>query len=405
MSAPDVVVVGAGLVGACTALELVRAGLRVTVVERGGLASGTTAHGEGNILVSDKPPGPELDLALDSLRRWHRLADELDDFEFDPKGGLAVATTDDSVRPLLDLAERQRAVGIRADVADGPALRELEPHLSPALQVGVHYPQDAQVQPVLAASAALHAAVRRGATFLPHTAVTALERGAGDRLVGVRTTAGRLTPRWVVDAAGPWAADVAALAGVALPVRPRRGHILVTEPVGRLVRHKVYAADYVATLTADTAAAQVSPVVEGTRGGTVLLGSSREFVGFDAGTDTALVRRIAGACVAMFPVLEHVSLLRTYVGLRPWVPDHLPIIGHDPRVPGLLHATGHEGAGICLAPGTAALVAALVTGRAPALDPTPFGLDRPGLLDADLSALDDAVARRARPVDHQPVPS
>jgi D-hydroxyproline dehydrogenase subunit beta len=381
--APDVVVIGSGLVGACTAYELARAGLQVTVVERGDLASGTTAHGEGNILVSDKPPGPELDLALVSLARWHELEDELDDpFEFDPKGGIAIAATPGSEQPLRDLAAAHRAIGVEAELCDHTRLHELEPHLADDLTLGVHYPQDAQVQPVLAASAALAGARRSGATVWSRTDVTALDVGADGRLVGVHTTRGDLSPRWVVNAAGPWSAELAALAGVALPVRPRRGHILVSEPVGTLVHHKVYGADYVATLTADTDEAQVSPVVEGTMAGTVLMGSSREFVGFDRTLSTDLVRRIAREAVRMFPALADVSLLRTYLGFRPWVPDHLPIIGHDPRVPGLLHATGHEGAGICLAPATAMLVAAALTEATPPVDPTPFAPDRPALLTA-----------------------
>jgi glycine/D-amino acid oxidase-like deaminating enzyme len=375
--APEVLVIGSGLVGASTAYELARAGCEVVVLERGDLASGTTAHGEGNILVSDKPPGAELDLALVSVARWHELADELDDpFEFDPKGGLAVATTPESEGPLRELAAAHGTVGVQAEVCDHRRLHELEPHLADDVALGVHYPQDAQVQPVLAAAAALNAARRLGATVRSRTEVTGFDLGDGDRIVRVRTTAGDLAPRWVVDAAGPWAGDVAALAGISLPVRPRRGHLLVTEPVGRLVHHKVYGADYVATLTADTDAAQVSPVVEGTPAGTILLGSSREFVGFDRSTSTELVRRIAREAVRLFPVLRDVALLRTYVGFRPWVPDHLPIVGVDPRVPNLVHATGHEGAGICLAPGTGLLVAAAVTGADPVVDPRPFAVDR-----------------------------
>jgi len=153
----------------------------------------------------------------------------------------------------------------------------------------------------------------------------------------------------------------------------------VTAPVGPLVHHKVYEADYVDTLTADTGEAQVSAVVESTPSGTILLGSSRELVGFDTTIDLDVVRRIAARARRLFPVLAEVDLLRIYTGLRPWVPDHLPIIGEDPAVRGLWHATGHEGAGIGLAPATAQLVRAGITDTPGPVDPLPFRLGRPSL--------------------------
>ena len=89
-----------------------------------------------------------------------------------------------------------------------------------------------------------------------------------------------------------------------------------------------------------------------------------------------VVRRLAAQAVGLFPFLADVTLLRTYLGFRPYCPDHLPIIGEDPRAPGLIHACGHEGAGIGLAAATAELLAQHVTGRTPDLDLTPFRPDR-----------------------------
>lgn len=376
----DVVVVGSGVVGAATAFELTRAGLTVAVVDRGHLTSGTTASGEGNVLVSDKPPGPELALALVSVARWHDYAAELTHgFEFDPKGGIAVASQPGGADALARLAAGQRAQGVTVEVIDGAGLRALEPAIAPDLELGAHYPQDAQVQPVLASSALLAAARAGGARIVAGAAVTAIERDANGAVTAVVTARGRTATQHVVVAAGPWSPDVARLAGSDLPVRPRKGHLLVTEPLPPLVHHKVYEADYIDTLVADTTEAQVSAVVEGTASGTILLGSSRELVGFDDAVDLAIVRRIAARAVRLFPALAHANLLRVYVGFRPWVPDHLPIIGPDPEVAGLWHATGHEGAGIGLAPGTALVLTALLTGAVPPVDPAPFALDRPAL--------------------------
>ncbi len=385
ISSSEVVVIGTGLVGACCAYELAAAGVHVTVIDRGHLTSGTTASGEGNILLSDKVPGPELDLAKLSVQRWTELAAELADrdldIEFDAKGGVVVAETDEAAAGLRDLARRQREVGIDAIEVDGTGLRELEPHLAPDLTAGIHYPQDAQVQPVLAAAALLQRAREHGATLLTQAEVTAIDRDRAGRARAVVTTRGRVDGRWVINAAGPWSDVTSAMVGIDYPIRPRRGHILVTEPVEPLVHHKVYDAGYVGTLTADTDpdAVEISSVVESTRAGTILLGSSREFVGYDRQVDGEVVRAIAARARRLFPVLAEVRLLRTYVGFRPWLPDHLPAIGEDPRVPGFVQASGHEGAGIGLAPATGLLVRALVTGSPALLDPAPFRPDRPGL--------------------------
>lgn len=376
----DVVVIGSGVVGASCAFELALAGRRVLVVDRGGLAAGTTASGEGNVLVSDKPPGPELDLARASVRRWADYAEQLSEsFEYEPKGGVVVATDAAGHAPLTDLVARHGAIGLTAELLDGPGLRALEPHLAHDLELGAHYPDDAQVQPVLASSALLAEARRLGAHVRDRCDVLGAEHDAAGRIAAVRTSQGTFGAGAVVNAAGPWAAAVARLAGSDLPVRPRRGHLLVTVPVAPLVRHKVYEAGYVDTLTADTSEAQVSAVVESTPSGTILLGSSRELVGFDTTVDLEVVRRIAVRARRLFPVLAEVDLLRVYTGLRPWVPDHLPIIGEDPAVRGLWHAAGHEGAGIGLAPATGQLIRAGITDTPPPVDPLPFRAGRPTL--------------------------
>jgi glycine/D-amino acid oxidase-like deaminating enzyme len=169
---------------------------------------------------------------------------------------------------------------------------------------------------------------------------------------------------------------VAALAGVHLPVLPRRGFVLVTEPLPKLVRHKVYAADYVADVASSSEALQASAVVEGTAGGPVLIGASRERVGFDRTFSLPVARLLAQQAIALFPALAEVKAMRSYLGFRPYMPDHLPAIGADPRVPGLLHACGHEGAGIGLSAATGHLIARVVTGQTPDMDLAPFRPDR-----------------------------
>ncbi|MGA4837813.1 NAD(P)/FAD-dependent oxidoreductase [Streptomyces sp. G45] len=376
VNSADVIVVGAGVIGASCAYYAARSGLSVTVVDRGPVAGGTTGAGEGNLLVSDKEPGPELELALLSTRLWRELADVLPpDIEYEAKGGLVVAATGGGLCALRDFADRQRAAGVTAREVPADHLRDLEPHLADGLAGGVSYPDDAQVMPTLAAAHLLRAAGGRVRLRLGEE-VTALLTGAAGEIRGVRTTRGELHAPHVVNAAGTWGGDLARLARVDLPVRPRRGFVLVTEPLPRVVRRKVYAADYVADVASGSAALQSSAVVEGTPAGPVLIGASRERVGFDRSLSVEVLRRLAAQATALFPVLSGVRATRTYAGFRPYLPDHLPAIGSDPRVPGLLHACGHEGAGIGLAPATGLAVARALTGGAPPLDLTPFRPER-----------------------------
>jgi glycine/D-amino acid oxidase-like deaminating enzyme len=372
-----VVIVGAGIVGAACAFFGARAGLEITVLERGAVAAGTTGAGEGNLLLSDKEAGPELELALRSAALWNQLGEELggDAFELERKGGVVVAGSADALTALHDFAAEQRALGVASEPLDPAQLHEAEPHLSRALAGGAFYPGDLQVQPMLAAASLLAAARGHGAVVRTGVEVTGSVL-TGGRLTGVRTSAGVVPADYLVNAAGTWGGQVSARLGAEVPILPRRGFVLVTEPLPRVIRHKVYSADYVANVASDNEGLETSPVVEGTRSGTVLIGASRERVGFDRTISIPVVRRLAAQAVALFPVLAGINLMRVYAGFRPYCPDHLPAIGADPRVPGLLHACGHEGAGIGLAPATGELITALITGQPTGVDPKPFAPER-----------------------------
>ena len=371
----DAVVIGAGMVGAATAAALAATGRRVVIVDRSGPLGGTTAAGEGNILVSDKLPGPELTLALRSAALWREFAGLGRDggFEFEAKGGVVAAQDGAQLDALLELAERQRAAGVQVRPLDPGGLREAEPRIAPGLAGGAFYPQDSQVQPMKAVLAFLRRARRDGARVVSGASVLALECGPDGRAVALVTSRGRVAAPVVVNAAGPWSGEVAERLGTSVPVWPRRGRILVTEPLPpAVIRHKVYEADYVSAVESDSAALQCSAVVEGTASGTVLIGSSRDAAGFSAAPDPAALAEMARRAAQLFPFLARVRAIRSYTGFRPASPDHLPVIGADAEVPGLFHASGHEGAGIGLAPATAELITALVAGTVPPVDPAPF---------------------------------
>ncbi|SEM10807.1 NAD(P)/FAD-dependent oxidoreductase [Streptacidiphilus jiangxiensis] len=379
----EVVVVGAGIVGAAVARALALAGVGVTVLDRGPAACGTSASGEGNILVSDKAPGPELELARHSAGLWPALAAELTEelgprfpaLEYEPKGGLVVATTAEGAAGLTGFAAAQRDAGVLATELSADQALALEPWLTPDPAAVVHYPEDAQIQPVVATEALLASARLHGARLRVGCEVLGPVVARG-RLVGLRTTGGDIAADQVVVAAGPWSGEVAARLGVDLPVLPRRGVVLVTARMPQRVFHKVYDADYVGAVASGAEDLQTSGVVESTPAGTVLIGSSREHVGFDATLRVRVLRELAARALRLFPFLADVPVQRAYGGFRPYTPDHLPVIGPDPRLPGLWHATGHEGAGIGLSAATAELLRDLLLDRTPTLAATPFAVDR-----------------------------
>ncbi len=385
----DVIVIGAGIIGAACARSFARAGRSVIVLERNAAASGTSAKGEGNLLLSDKGPGAELRLAQYAASLWPTVTAELRDelgpdfpgIEFEQKGGLVVATTDAGAAPLLAFAASQGAAGVDARPVSIAEAIELEPELNPAATAAVFYPEDSQVQPVVATEALLASARRSGARILTGVLVTGSIRDPHhpDTLIGVRTTAGNIHAPNIVIAAGPWSGELAMALGVTLPVRPRRGMVLVTTRMPHKIFHKVYDGDYFGATQSSDAALQTSSVVESTASGTVLIGSSREQVGFDERMRVQVLSEIAAKSLRLFPFLENASIMRSYGGFRPFMPDHLPVIGPDHRATGLWHASGHEGAGIGLSLATAEILVAQMLGATPPTDAAPFALDRASL--------------------------
>src|SRR5919202_1131195 len=161
---PDIVVVGAGVVGAACAYRLAAAGARVRVCERAYVAAGTSGACEGNVLLWDKELERELPLALRSAELWAELARQLpDDFEYDRKGSVVVAETTEELHASAVRAQLLSTLGVPGEVLDAEALREEEPYAAPDLAGGVLYPGDAQLEPRLATAALVRAAQAAGA--------------------------------------------------------------------------------------------------------------------------------------------------------------------------------------------------------------------------------------------------
>jgi glycine/D-amino acid oxidase-like deaminating enzyme len=362
MTRVDALVVGSGIIGSFVALALNERGLRVQVVDQGGLAPGTSRSSDGNLLCSDKSPGLMLDLADQSLSAWQRFADRYgNDCEFDPKGSTVVARSSEEAEALADLVAEQQARGIDCRLLDS-GWSALEPHLGPETVAVGHWPNDAQVQPMLACYQIARQLRGDGVGYRFYEAIERLEPRADDVVV---TLAGgeRIVAGHVCLCTGVWTNTLLEPLGCSIPVQPRKGHIAVLERGHVEVNSKIADFGYQAAAEStdvDEAAVQTAAIIEATRSGTILCGSSREFAGFNVDVDMTTVQRLLADCVRIVPDLADLRVIRGYAGLRPFSPDGHPLVGPVPGAERLIVATGHEGAGHGLAAVTGDLVAACV---------------------------------------------
>jgi glycine/D-amino acid oxidase-like deaminating enzyme len=233
--------------------------------------------------------------------------------------------------------------------------------------------------PPRAALALLDDAREHGAEVREHCTVTGIVPG------GVRTASGELRAEVVVNAAG---AQGAALTPE-LPIVPRKGHLAITDRAPGFCRHQLVELGYLASahrMTNESVAFNVQPRATT---GQVLIGSSRELVGWREGLNRGVLRAMLERAVQFMPALARLPVIRSWTGFRPATPDKLPLIGRWDPVDGLWIAAGHEGLGITTSLGTARLLADLVLGRAPTLEAAPFA---PTRVLARGGATRDAVA-------------
>ena len=203
-------------------------------------------------------------------------------------------------------------------------------------------------------------AKQMGSEILTGTAVMDIEV-EGRQISAVVTAAGKIETRTVVNAAGVYASEIGRMLGVEIPITPRRGQLLVTETRPRLLRPWLGSANYIAAKfnpqLAKEGAGGVS--IDQTQNGNLLIGSTREFVGYDRRTTLEGLKQIASRAVRILPDLKHTHLIRAFAGLRPYTPDGLPILGEVENIKGLIMAAGHEGDGIALSAITGKLISEL----------------------------------------------
>ncbi|MGY2894753.1 NAD(P)/FAD-dependent oxidoreductase [Deinococcus sp. UYEF24] len=371
LTAERAVVIGGGLVGAACAEMLSRRGCRVTVVESGVVGGGATAAGMGHLVVMDDSPA-QLALTSRSLELWEMLAPKLPArAEYRRCGTVWVAQGDEELSGVLPKQAAYHAARREAELLGAAELARLEPDLRSGLAGGLRVPGDGVVYAPVVSKFLLE---RAGAEVV-HGRAVALVPG------GVRLEDGRsLRADLTVVAAGIQATELLP----ELPLRPRRGQLVITERTGGLpgarVSHQLVELGYLKSAHGsdeDSVAFNVQPRATGQ----LLIGSSRQFGSSHSAAeiDWPLLRRMLARAVEYLPNLRHSAALRVWTGLRAASPDHLPIVGAHPERAGVYLAVGHEGLGITTALGTAEILEAELGGAASSLSAHDFSARRAGL--------------------------
>lgn len=358
----DIVILGAGIVGAACADEFARRGIRVAVVDRDIVGGGATAAGMGHIVVMDDSEA-QFALTRYSQQLWQALRTELpDDVEYEPCGTIWVAADEEEMAEVRRKHAFYTNRGVPTEILDAQRLRHSEPNLRDGLAGGLLVPEDAVLYPPCAARFLMQRAQQHGAKLFLGSRVSAFGEGHVRLSDGVDLTGQR-----IVNAAGAWSAELTP----GIDVKKRKGHLVITDRYPAFLRHQLVELGYLKSahsVASDSVAFNVQP----RRTGQILIGSSRQFGAEHKEVDQQMIVRMLQRAQEYMPSLGQLSAIRIWTGFRAATPDKLPLIGPWPADPSLLLATGHEGLGITTSLATARILVDQITGAKPEIPIEPY---------------------------------
>jgi glycine/D-amino acid oxidase-like deaminating enzyme len=375
MAGPDVLIVGAGIIGAACALALQEQGLSVTLIDAATPGSGVTAAGMGHLVVLDESDD-ELALSLYSLGLWRQFLDQHPGVGEPVRcGTLWVAENAQQLARAQLRAERLLQHGWHAELLDEDQLRRLEPALRSGLCGAVRVAGDMAVYAPAVADFLAQRMVQLGGVLLQGQRVLALHQG-GLTL----DCASTLAAEHIVIAAG---AQVAGLLPE-VPVFGRKGHLAITDRYPGRLHHQVVSMSYGQSAGGADGLA-VAANVQPRASGQWLIGSCRQDGRSDTMVEPEALAAVLRQAIALLPCLAQMNIVRAWSGMRPATPDGRPLIGAHPGRPGLWLACGHEGLGVTDAFATAQLLAAAIMGQPGQIDLAPFAPARFAALSKGLS--------------------
>lgn len=366
MNTFDAAIVGAGIVGAACADALAREGMKVVIIDRNDIASGTTATGMGHIVAMDDS---EAQFALTNFSRtlWKQLAEELPaECEYERCGTIWVAADETEMVEVRRKHRYYSEHGIASDILDARSLRNAEPNLAESMAGGLLVESDSVVYQLAANKFLIEKAASRRTSLMMGVGVASISDGRVELADG-----SKIDSEIVINAAGA----AAPLLSPQLKIVKRKGHLVITDRYDGFIRHQLIELGYLHSAhgrDADSVAFNVQP----RKTGQILLGSSRQFGADTTEIDAGIVKRMAERAFEYVPALRKLSAIRAWTGFRPATPDNLPYIGKIPGYDKVYAAAGHEGLGITTSLGTAELLAAEITGRRPPIPVEPYSPSR-----------------------------
>jgi glycine oxidase len=366
----DFVIIGGGVIGMLTALELVPHG-RVTLIERG--QTGREASWAGGGILSPLYPWRYADpinrLAGWSHRHYPKMAEQLQQASgIDPEYrhcGLLVLDDGEGVKPEAIGAWADR-FDMRIEALDGPALHRREAALSPAIEQAWWLPDIGQMRNPRLVKSLRGAIDQAGVEVIEEHEVTGIDTHGG-RVTAVQTATGPIPAAQVIVAAGSWSSRLLEPLGVQVAVTPVKGQMILFKAIPGLV---------------DAMILDHGRYLIPRRDGRIVTGSTLEQVGFDKTTDDDAREQLHASALRLVPALADYPIEHQWAGLRPSSPGGIPFIGPHPDIDGLYVNSGHFRNGVILGLASCRLLADLILGREPILDPAPYALqaDRPNFL-------------------------
>ncbi|MBM3211227.1 FAD-binding oxidoreductase [Candidatus Poribacteria bacterium] len=363
------VVIGGGVIGASIAYHLTKRNIDTILVEKENIASGSSGACDGFVFMQSKKPGIHLKMALESARMMGQLSKELPgNIEYEKKGGMIIIKDEDDMPQMQRLVNEQRKAGIEVHLLDAHDAYNIQPCISKDIAGATYSPLDAQINPMSLCHALADGAMLNGAKVITNTEVTGIDISS-KRVRGVNTAHGFIKSDFVVNAAGAWAPTIGKMVGLDIPIKPRRGQVIVTEPVPDILKSVIICSRYITSKYNPRQVQNplgVGLALEQTNSGGILIGSTREFVGYDRKVTHQGMQAILSHALTFMPAIRELNMIRAFAGLRPYTPDGMPIIEEVKGIEGFIIAAGHEGDGITLSPITGFLVAEFIaTGKWP----------------------------------------
>ena len=362
----EIVIMGGGVMGSCTAYFLAKAGKDVTLIERGDIGGEASVANGALVWTSTRRPGIDLTLALASIDLHKQLKEELEvDTEYRRTGGMIVIENEKQIPKMEAFRKEREKAGFILTPIDAKEARSLEPLLSESIVGALYNPLDGDTNPFRLMVGLNRKAIQLGAKVFYHTEVQDIQIEDG-RVKGVVTDKGVIRTNTIINACGSWASFIGKMVGIKIPIIPNEMEFVVTEQLPSVVSHMLMGASYVTEeygkdeMIADRNKFGCALVIHPTVAGNLLLGSTWRFVGYDKRTSYEETVDIAKEVVKLLPPLKHVHVIRTFANFFPFTHDDLPIMGYVEGIEGFIMAAGHSGHGVCLGPITGKLISELI---------------------------------------------